>query len=85
MRQIPPKAWAWLKELEERVEVGQLMVQDIYEEADAYQQERSERWQDSDAGTHYSEWVAAIEGLLLGLNDLADSLADLAQAPEKGE
>lgn len=49
--------------------------------AEEYCDERSERWQQSDKGADYREWVNDLDALLDKARELATDIEDLRESP----
>lgn len=64
-------------EYNEKVDNLRAIYEDIHSEADSYMGERSDRWQESDAGQSYQEWIdqlsdPSIEPIEIDLPDPLD-------------
>jgi hypothetical protein len=71
------------------LEAAHEWVSVIHERAEAFYDERSERWQDSDAGLAYAEWRDEMDRILglittaIGVENPSEDLASIPEGPEE--
>lgn len=60
--EVRAKLDAILQKIEDEREAIHGLVEDLASEAQSYFDEKSEKWQDGDAGQQYQEWISELEG-----------------------
>lgn len=81
MRSIPRELMQRVQEELERLSELARVLNEAADEADTYYDEKSERWQESDKGSEYSEWKHTIRWIAEEVDNLSERLGELPTRP----